>query len=213
MQLRAWGDVALGIAEVLANVRFALAVFTVGGEGLLPQWPQQVQVREHFCSWLTNPWALRRLPAPLISVLSPPAVKYSLICLLCLLPPAMGGGGGDLANPLPGRALGGEERLRLQRPLHSREPKARRTPPPAASRSALQPGRRTTLRSRGRSEADASPTGSREQERNHGPRLPAPLGPGGLGRQLRRLGELGGRSGAAKAVLRSCPGHQLELPP
>lgn len=92
MQLRAWGDVALGIAEVLANVRFALAVFTVGGEGLLPQWPQQVQVREHFCPWLTNPWALRRLPAPLISVLSPPAVKYSLICLLCLLPPAMGGG-------------------------------------------------------------------------------------------------------------------------
>uniref|UniRef100_A0A452USX3 Coagulation factor V n=1 Tax=Ursus maritimus TaxID=29073 RepID=A0A452USX3_URSMA len=58
MQLRAWGDVALGIAEVLANVRFALAVFTVGGEGLLPQWPQQVQVREHFCPWLTNPWAL-----------------------------------------------------------------------------------------------------------------------------------------------------------
>ena len=58
--MRAWGDIALGIAEGLASVNFALAVFTVGGEGLLPQWPQQVEVQERFGLWLRNPRALRR---------------------------------------------------------------------------------------------------------------------------------------------------------
>lgn len=52
----------------------------------------------------------------------------------------------------------------------------------------------------------------REQERKHVPTLPTPLGPGGLGHQLGRLGETRDRSGTAKAVLRGCSGHQLELP-
>lgn len=165
------------------------------------------------------------LPVARESLGTAPPARASDLCPFCTcgktftnllaLPRTSCHGGGDLANPLPGRALGGDDRPRLLQPWHPREPKGRRTPPPAASRSALQPGRRTTLQRGARTAADVSrtPARAREQERNHGPRLPAPLGPGGPGRQLRRLGELGGRSGAAKAVLRGCSGHQLELPP
>lgn len=90
-----------------------------------------------------------------------------------------------------------------------------RHPPPPAAHSSWGNGRRVRVRSATEGPLPRSWGGGGGQalQRNHVPRLPSPLGPGGPGLQLGGPAEPRGRSGDAAAVLRSRPGHPLELPP
>ena len=130
----------MGSAEGLASVNSALGS-SFGGWGWWGapgQWAEQMEVWETVLPLLMNPWGLPWLLESPVTAFPSPVVKQSLTRWLFLTPPVIWGS--DLANPQPRKVWGGGDSPGCSHQRRLGELTRRRTLPPAASASSLQPG-------------------------------------------------------------------------